>query len=291
MRFYRIWVIALGCVTGVSAQHVWNVGSFYIPNVSDEVELQEIRVGAQAESTYLSGALRLSGTSREDVFLLGSNGMACFYSMPGELTVERFEQLGPVTEKGLQQSRLIFNMTEGIFTVNSSALSESSQFIVETPLGRVTAGAGLWTLSVIYDARTRIYNFTLESIDLELTCRTHSGEHFVVQAGQMLSGAGASTLPDLEVADLLNSAQDRIVELEELMEGALATLSKDDLSAKLVPIVDRVSVDVDGSTLVNLNDGAEDGRPIVIEYSPRPKPLVPFRGVVRPPSEYQKDLF
>ncbi|MGB0259285.1 MAG: hypothetical protein ACPGES_11590, partial [Coraliomargarita sp.] len=110
MRFYRIWVIALGCVTGVSAQHVWNVGSFYIPNVSDEVELQEIRVGAQAESTYLSGALRVSGTSREDVFLLGSNGIACFYSMPGELTVERFEQLGPVTEQGLQQSRLIFNM-------------------------------------------------------------------------------------------------------------------------------------------------------------------------------------
>ena len=90
---------------------------------------------------------------------------------------------------------------------------------------------------------------------------------------------------------MLNSAQDRIVELEELMEGALATLSIDDLSAKLVPIVDRVSVDVDGSTLVNPNYGAEEGRPIVIEYSPRPKPLVPFRGVVRPPSEYQKDLF
>ncbi len=293
MRLHRIiYIMLVVCGACLSARDTWNHGAFFIPELSDDLELRALRQGqALRNLEYVPGLIRLEGDSREDVFLFGSNRMACFYTAPGQLTVERFEQLGGRTVGAEQKSRLILHVTEGVLTADTSSLSEDSQCIVETPLGRLNAGAGRWTLSVRYDARTRIYNFTLESIDLELFFKTHSGQRFVVQAGQMLTGAGASTLPDLEVADLLNSAQERIQILERMTEESLPNMSTDLIDAQLLPIAERAVAGPDAEVIMGDTFDGELDRPIVIEYSPRPQPAVPFRGVVRPPREYEKDMF
>ncbi len=284
-RYVLLFIVAW---VSVSASEQWMDGAFYLPTEVNDARVEELRQGGQVVSaSYLAGLLRVGSARREDVFLLGSNYLACYYTMPGELTIERFEQFG----SDAQKSRLILHVTEGVLTVDSSALSADSQCIVETPLGRLTAGAGQWTLAVAYDSRTRIYNFTLESIDVDLVFKTNPGDRFVVQAGQMLTGAGASTLPDLEIADLLNSAQDRVQILGQLLDEAKTTMSVDQLRAKLRPIENRTSENVIELVDRGIDGGEAEVRPIVIEYSPRPKPLVPFRGVVKPPSEYQKDLF
>ena len=287
MSVYRICLMFLGCAACLTAQDVWQGGAFYRPDLTDSAELYQLGDGRQIDSAqYLPGLVRASAKSRKDLFLLGSNRLMLYYSTPGELTVERFEQLGQAPATGVQQCRLILYIDEGILTVDSSSLSVDSQFVVETPLGRLDAGAGRWTLSLAYDARTRMYNLTLESIDLELVFKTHSGERVVVSGGQMLNGAGTSTLRDLEVSDLLRGARDRLAKLEQFSDEALAEVSMARLNSHLRPIAHRGSLDPQEGLVPDGDEDAVHGYPIVIEYSPRPKPLVPFRGVGQPPSEF-----
>ena len=112
---------------------------------------------------------------------------------------------------------------------------------------------------------------------------------YSICSGQRLNGAGLSSNPSIEASEISDAGRqffDRFA--AAVAESAAFELSADDFLAKMVPIKYRARPASEPS---ERSAARRSTRPLLIEYAPRPAPLIPFRAVIQPPSTHEADLF
>lgn len=304
LRSFKVFLIYPLCALvwcGLALAEDWMAGAVVVQSIEGEVALEEVgaesvRVEIAELPLYCSGLLRVHTQANSAVFLRTSNQISIYNAGPGFFAIERFEQV--VAERGeLQstavesgQSRMILNLRDGLLVMDSRDLSETSQLIVETPLGRISVKNGWWMMRIADDVRSQIYSYSIECADGILRFTDRKGATYTLGAGQRLSGAGSSARPSIEVAEMTAEGRETFQDFSALAasleteEHTWAAFQEEMKS--MANLTKQV-----GPALTETRASQTDKRPVVIEYAPRPSPVTEFRAIIRPPSQYEADLF
>jgi hypothetical protein len=294
-------------LSGLSVAHAesWKQGAFAVVLAEDDMEIFNFGSSSAAPvsgelPTYLSGLIVAETKSPRRAMVLGSNGVLLDFKGGGYFAVERFEQQSDfegwqVSDlKRMSESRMILNLREGTMVVEQRKLLESSQLVLETPVGRIAGvGSSFWMIELARDARKRTYLFNIYCIEGTVRLSDLMGRTFTIRSGQRISGAGASETPSIEVAEVTSNATEYIEDFEQRAElVSEMVFSESAFAASMSPLKTKKVLPAPSSSQpVSGNGRGSSGRPMVIEYSPRMAPITPFQGVARPPSAYEADLF
>jgi hypothetical protein len=297
VHFIKAFCLILVCWAALCATvngEEWMRGAVALTTVAGEVSVAEIGsdpVKIQAEDVvplYFSGLLKVESGLDGSVFLQTSNRISIYNEGAGFFAIERFEQ---DIEESMDQgkSRMILNLRQGMLVVDNRALSEDSQMIVETPIGRISVKNGWWMIRIRYDDRSRIYDVSIECADGVMRFTDKREDTYTLRKGQRLRGAGASARLSIEVGEISDEAGELFEEFA-LLEADTASLglSSDAFRLKMRPLNNTES---NNAAAVVEVEARSNKRPMLIEYAPQSKPVTPFRAVIYPPTGYQADLF
>lgn len=292
LKIFSVVACLLAAVATLQAEE-WVRGAAVVTSVAGEVSLGEVGgESLQLRSTDslprpVSGLLKVRTKAKDAVFLKTSNRISIYNEGAGFFAIERFEQdVATTMDQG--KSRMILNFRQGLLVVDNRALSEDSQMIVETPLGRISVKHGWWLMRIVYDERSHIYDFSIECADGVLRFTDQAGDTYTLRNGQRLRGAGASSRASIEVAGVSDDGSERFEEFTVMEADAAALeLPPEAFLPKMKPLKHAESE----VAAVQTSEGDAAKRPLVIEYAPQSAAVTPFRAVIRPPSSYQADLF
>lgn len=271
----------------------WMRGAAVVASVSGEVSLEEVgsavlQLPEGSLPHYMSGLLKVKAELKGSVFLKTSNQISIYNEGAGFFAIERFEQ--EVSESMDQgKSRMILNFRQGLLVVDNRALSDDSQMIVETPLGRISVKNGWWLMRIGYDERSRIYDVSIECADGVLRYTDKKDHAYTLRRGQRLRGAGASSRLSIEVGEISDDARESFEAFTQLETGLAALeLSNEAFRFKMKSLnnIEPVSL-----VMPEVSEIRSNKRPLLIEYAPQSEPVTPFRAVINPPFGYQADLF
>lgn len=277
---------------------VWVRGSLGIGAFEGEIDVERLggdTVPLEPESAdvaYFPGAIRVNAAFGADGYVRASNAFMMYFEGPCAWGVERFEQLMPDSGRldASGQSRMILNVREGKFVADGRQLPEVSQLIIETPVGRLSSDGAWWLIDLVYEPQSRIYNFTLECADGTLRFTDMAGDSYVLRGGQRLAGAGHPETLSIEVSE----ASRESIEFFERCDAAAAVFTPELVSEERLVEHMRALAGLSAESQAARVDAGADrsgARPIVIEYVPRPEPLTPFRGVLKPLPNLTGDEF
>lgn len=293
LKVFSVAVCLLVAFATLQAEE-WMRGAAVVTSVTGEVVLEQVGGESLQMSSAdplprpVSGLLKVRTKSKDAVFLKTSNRISIYNEGAGFFAIERFEQ-DVETSVDQGKSRMILNFREGVLMVDNRALSEDSQMIVETPLGRLSVKHGWWLMRIDYDERSNIYDFSIECADGVLRFTDQGGDTYTLRNGQRLRGAGVSSRASIEVAEISDEASELLAEFAVLEASAAALeLSPETFLAKMKPLKHAKSAIVSAP---EVTEGSATKRPLVIGYAPQSEPVTPFRAVIRAPSSYQADLF
>tara|TARA_B110000967_G_scaffold121792_1_gene124392 strand:- start:2806 stop:3705 length:900 start_codon:yes stop_codon:yes gene_type:complete len=291
--FFILFAALFAAVAMLQAQD-WMRGAVVVTSVAGEVIVEE----AGGESLQMnpadslpravSGLLQIRTKEKDAVFLKTSNQISIYHEGAGFFAIERFEQdVGTSIDQG--KSRLIFNFRQGLLVVDNRVLSDDSQMIVETPVGRISVKDGWWLMEIAYDQRSYRYDFSIECADGVLRFTGRNGNTYALRNRQRLRGAGESSHASIEVSEISDEAGELFEEFA-LMEADAVALQ---LSAEIfLPKMKRLrQVESEVAETYQAPEGSAVKRPLVIEYAPQSAAVTPFRAVIRAPSSVQADLF
>ena len=293
----KIFSVVTACLSSAVAMlqaEEWMRGAAVVTSVMGAVTLQEVggeslqMHSADALPRPVSGLLKVRTQSKDAVFLKTSNRISIYNEGAGFFAIERFEQ-DVATSMDQGKSRMILNFRQGLLAVDNRALSEDSQMIVETPLGRISVKDGWWLMKIGYDKRSHIYDFSVECADGVLRFTNHSGETYTLRNGQRLRGAGASARASIEVSEMSDEASEFFEEFVVMEADAVALKLSPEVFLSKMKSLEHAQGEV--AAISKAPEGSAAKRPLVIEYAPQSAPVTPFRAVIRPPSSYQADLF
>ena len=271
----------------------WMRGAAVVTSVAGEVILEQVGgESLQMNPTdrmplVVSGLLQISTKEKDSVFLKASNQISIYHEGAGFFAIERFEQDVATSSMDLGKSRMILNFRQGLLVVDNRALSEASQMIVVTPLGRMSVKNGWWSMEIAYDARRQLYDFSIKCADGALRFTDLFGQTYTLRSGQRLVGAGTSASASIRVAES-SAAESELFEEFEVMQADADALSPAIFRSKMKQLK-QVKNTVGVTAAVPESDSAK--RPLVIEYAPQSAPVTPHRALIRAPSSYQADLF
>ncbi|MEM8868036.1 MAG: hypothetical protein AAGC73_07180 [Verrucomicrobiota bacterium] len=293
MTFRALLLFALSLLSGaLHSMEQWSSGSFAILEVRGSIQLISIGKtqklsGAGEFPTYENGLLKIEAKEVATVYAYGSNGLTFKYNGPGFFVVERFEQNTDALETGLRaKTRSIFSLRNGRLTMDDRDTIGESSLVLETPLGRLSGAGAFWAIEIEYDESSQRYRFQIECAEGLVRFTDLNGKVYLLRTRQRLSGAGSSGTPSIEAAEFTNDEEEVFELFDTAMSGYKAVeLSTAALQSKM-RILERES---QGSSKARFK--AERRRPVLIEFEPAPQPLTPFRGEIRPPSEYEADIF
>ena len=285
----------------------WLHGAVVVDHVEGGVSLREVGGGKVPRGKvrpplYVSTLLQIRSAEGAETLGRMSNGFAWLHRGTGYLGIERFEQAVEAAEAkeavagdtpgvaATRETRMILNLRRGLLVMDSRARREASQILVETPVGAVSVGAGLWMMRIDVNRKRDIYDFEIACVEGSIGFRDRRGADYTVRSGQRLSGAGSAGSPAIEVASVSEDGREIVARMERLLEAhPMDAARRKRLAAAMRPL-DRESAEAPvpdkGSA-----EGNGDVRPIMLEYVPRPEPAVPYQGDVRPPSDHEADLF
>lgn len=303
-----IFVVTSLCICVLQARGAeqgWVRGAVAITHWDEGLELEQlggskVNVSGTSLPHYVGGLWAVEADHAERLLLKASNSVLLDYRGSGYLSIERFEQSVDFVgdwlagEKESAQSRMILNLRAGWLLLDQRNLNEGSQLTVETPVGRIIAQKhALWMIELTKDERKKTYRFEIQCVDGLVRMVDLTGRIFTIRSGHRISGAGAAGTPSVEVAEITSAATEyfegyssRAAELSKM------NLSQEALLALTVPLVYKRSTAVEALAVdpVRASD-LQLKRPFAIEYSARATPVTEFRGVARPPSAYEADLF
>lgn len=271
-----------------------------VHSVDGEAEFSELGgesflLDSDGVPSHIGGLLNCRMADKSSAFLSTSNRMFLQYEGPGSFSVERFEQVEPSRESWQEdqgemvQSRMIYNLRGGNLVIDARKMLETSQCMVELPLGRVSLRRALIGLHVEFDPRGEIFSFEIVCIDGQIRLTDNRGEIYTLRTGQRLAGAGARMTPSIEVGEVTAQWSERSQEFKEMIERYRQPAnSLADYQSHFL-VIDRADSAI--QTAQRANDTSSGRRPIVIERASDPDPVTPFRGEVPPPSAYQADIF
>ncbi len=297
--FTKLISALLILATSLNAE-TWVRGALTLHSVSGEVALSKLGekavvLGAGMVPVSMSGLINCEAEYNSSALFSTSNRSYILFEGDGSFAVERFEQVLPealIWESDTleaSQSRMIVNFRAGNFVMDSRQMLESSQCMIETPLGRIAVKRALWQMRIVFDPRSQIFDFTITCSDGRVRFTDLQGEQYTLRAGQRLSGAGARSEPSIEVGNYSERVREQMQLFRDLtgLHGAAAK----NLQAyqAYFEVIDELTSQE--ATLPDARTDQSTRRPIVIDYAKDPSPVTPFRGEVRPPSDYQADLF
>jgi hypothetical protein len=295
--FITVFSVTLVLAAQLSAQS-WVRGALYLHAVEGEITLSELGgepsvLGAAQAPVAASGLATCSGEYGSSAFFSTSNRSHIYFEGTGSFAVERLEQIAPdqaVWEAEPQeagQSRMIINFRAGTIISDNRNMIESSQCLVETPLGRLTVKRALWQMNIVFDPRSQIFDFRIICSSGRVRFTDLQGQHYTLRTGQRLVGAGSRMTPSIEVGEATDDSREQMERYHDLAN--IYVDAGDELALylkRLQPIkkvVQSLSQDVVSTESTR--------RPIVIEHASEPNPVTPFRGELAPPSEWQADFF
>lgn len=276
-----IWA---GCLVG---EERWVRGGVAVKAISGVAKFNEVGalpydLDAKEEWVYASGVFRIVAKEKAVVALVTSHQVSVLNEGPGFFAVERFDHIE--NSEGAGSSRTIFNLRQGTVIVDDRGLDSASKLILETPVGRVASSGALWTMTVRYEERSRIFTFSVACAEGTVRFTDVNRESYVLRLGQRIAGAGASTSPAVEVGENGEREQDIFGRFEEAFsDKQWATVDRERLSNEVKLVTNNVAVSKAASDLEIESDGK---RPILIEFALRPDRVTPFQGVSRVPSFY-----
>jgi hypothetical protein len=299
---YLTLTVSFFCLLSVPlhAQY-WVRGAAYLHAVEGQVlfsELGQTPVAVtQAQIPFASSALmNCAAAYGSSAFFSNSNRSQIYFEGEGSFSIERMEQVEPEAWSSghleSAQSRMILDFRAGSLIVDNRNMLDSSQCLVETPLGRLSVKRALWQMNIVYDVRSQIYDFTINCSSGRLRFTDLQGQQYTLRAGQRLAGAGSRTMPSIEVGEGTERSierMERFQELEVRYESAVNNLDLYVNELQEINQVDRLGPDLSMYTAAAVREPTH--RPIVIEYADEPDEVTPFRGEMAAPSEWQTDLF
>jgi hypothetical protein len=294
--FFILFAALFAAVAMLQAQD-WMRGAVVVTSVVGEVIVEE--AGGESLQIHatdrlplaVSGLLQIRTKEEDAVFLKTSNRISVYNAGAGFFAIERFEQdVGTSMDHG--KSRLIFNFRQGLVVVDNRALSDDSQMIVETPVGRISVKAGWWLMNIAYDQRSNQYDFSIECADGVLRFTERNGNTYTLRNRQRLRGAGESLRVSIEVSEISEEAGELFEEFALTEAGAVALeLSSEIFLPKMKRLRQVESGAAEPAQVAQRPERSAAKRPLMIEYAPQSAAVTPFRAVIRAPSSYQADLF
>jgi hypothetical protein len=303
MRILTI-IFTLALVLGIRSvvAEAWVRGSAVVIEATGGVE---VRVPAEGEvydsfekPRYLSGIFSSYAQSDGSALFHTSNGMTLAFRGEGHFSVERFEGLFDI-DSGVEQdelaetrSRMILNLRRGELLIDSRSLTADSKFVIETPFGRISSVKAVLLVRIEFDYRSGIYDFTISCTEGTVRLSDKRKQSYSIYAGQRIAGAGSYSAPAIEVGD----QTDQIREKFDLFFEALERLNLDkvdqaELRAHMEALPDLEDTTNTAYRLLHDRPKEEGKRPRVIEFAPQAEYVTPFRGEVKPPSDFQADIF
>ncbi len=285
----------LNAFTQMQAEE-WVRGAVAVTSVRGDVLVEEaggaslqLHQGDDSLPRLASGLLQVSTQPENALFLQTSNQISIYNEGVGFFAIERFEQdIGVSMDQG--KSRMILNFRQGLLGVDNRILSENSQIIVETPLGRLSTKRAWWVMAIIYDERSRIYNFSIECADGVVRFNDQRGHTYILRNGQRLSGAGASARASIEVGEMSEDGSEFFEEFAKMKEeGEAFELTTDTFRPKMKAL--NYSNQGKGTRAEAVQPINLSKPPVLIEYAPRATSVTPYRAVIRRPSAYEADMF
>ena len=293
---FAAWLL---CICSLTANELVR-GGLILHAVNGQVGLKELgkdvsRLSIGDVPITTMGLIECEASDGSSAFFTASNRSAIYFEGSGSFAVERFEQVMPELAEWNAESveptpsRIILNFRGGDLIVDNRNMFESSQFLVETPLGRLTTKRALWQMGILFDPRTQRYDFTITCTEGQVRFTDLQGQQYTVYMGQRLAGAGSRMRPSIEVGKNTERFQEQMQRYQDL--ASQHSDAADDFTqyrAYLLAIERNVRSNSERSVLGGLNTAR---RPIVIEYAKEPESVTPFRGELKPPSVDQADLF
>ena len=182
-------------------------GGLTLHEVTGQVDLKELgkvvplRVGQMPITTM--GLIECEARSGSSAFFTASNRTAIYFRGSGSFAVERFEQVMPQLSDWnadtveASQSWMIVNFRGGDLIVDNRNMLESSQFLVETPIGRLATKGSLWQMRILFKPRSQIFDFTITCAEGRVRFTDLQGKQYTLYRGQRLGGVGSSMTPQL----------------------------------------------------------------------------------------------
>lgn len=298
--YIRGLIVCAICLTGRLYSQAWQQGSVAFTLIEEGAELSAmggvpLEIEGQAMPLYSPGLFTSKNSSSGRTMLMGSNGVIVDYRGPGYFSIERFEQQGQFEGEWLEkdvesgQSRMIFNLRQGTLVLGQRKLADPSQLIVETAVGRISASKGvLWMVEMSKDARKHTFAFNIHCFEGAVHLTDFAGRVYTIRTGQRISGAGHAKKPSIEVAEITLDAIEYLEDYKVRRDLLTAMEFSDKaLLATMKPLPSRLFAPVE----VDPSKTASGVRPVMIEYVPRTEVVTPYRGVAKPPSVYEADLF
>jgi len=287
-------------LNGLSAG-VWVRGSAVALESSGEVQIVVPASGLSYESfeqpNYFPGTFSCRAQQGGTVLIQLSNRVRFAFRGEGFFSVERVESLFADNQAvdaslGATKDRMILNLRRGTLIIDSRELSEASRLVLETPFGRIIAAKAVLLVQIEFDHRSGIYDFTISSAEGMARLHDHRRQSYEIYPGQRLSGAGSYLTPAIEVGKQMNEIREEFqayFKTLEQLDPARIDLQRLQAHLKVLPRLEhtataaRLSAERSGGTIRK--------RPRIIEFAPSAGPITPFRAEVRPPSDFQADLF
>lgn len=279
---------------------VWVRGSAAVLEASGGVTIDVSADGASYDTfeqpVYFPGIFSCRAEADGSAIIHTSNKMTFSFSGEGLFSVERFEGLLGVDAEGEDglaenQSRIILNLRRGELLIDSRSLSTDSKLLVETPVGRISGVKAVLQIRIEYDYRSGIYDFTISCVEGMVRLVDLRKQVYLIYAGQRIAGAGVYAAPAIEVVGQTDQVREKFDRFFVTMDSLdLANVDQAKLRAytQVLANIEKASSSIRLSTDESSGDLK---RPRVIKFAPRPEPITPFRGELKPPSDYQADLF
>jgi hypothetical protein len=229
------------------------------------------------------------------VFFTASNRSAIYFEGSGSFAVERFEQVMPKLAKWNankvepSQSQMILNFRGGDLIVDNRNMLESSQFLVETPLGRLTTKRALWQMRILFDPRSQIFDYIITCAEGRVLFTDLQGQQYTLRMGQRLAGVGSRTSTSIEVGEKTERSQEQMQRYLDLASHYSAASSDFTQYLSYLQVIEQTVRRTSNLPVADRLNSAR--RPTVIEYAREAKLVTPYRGEVKPPSADQANFF
>lgn len=271
IRFFGLGAVCGLVLTCLCHAEEWVHGSVYLPELPAGVDVVHSG-GAMVEPAtcplYLPGHVSLSDPGRSQSILTSSSGLRLAFDGPGEFWFERLED---AIESGVVvRSRVIVGVREGDLLIDARKVSADSQISLELPMGRLDVGQAFFSVQVSYDERSEIYDFRIVCAEGSVRFTDREGRHYFSNASQLLTGVGTYYAPTLEISDINKRIRERFVLFEERAQELLEPAESAAAFAAVSEPIEEAEFDAVAESI---------GRdPVVIEYVPRTRALIPDRG-------------
>ena len=293
---FALWLLCISSITAFERVR----GGLTLHQVTGQVDLKElgedlVNLGAGQVPITTTGLVECEALSGSSAFFTASNRTAIYFEGSGSFAIERFEQVMPqqtdwnADTVEASQSWMILNFRGGDLIIDNRNMLGSSQFLVETPIGRIRSKEGLWQMRIIFERRSQIFDFTITCAQGRVRFTDLQGQQYSLNAGQRLAGAGPRMTPSIEVGEITKRFREQMKRYQYLANQHLAAANDFTHYVDYLQVIGQAAGRKSELPLVGESNSIR--RPIVIEYAKDPEPVTPFRGKVKPPSADQADLF